>query len=194
MKLILIGVALLTVSAAHKAEAQGFIINPFFTTTLTTPGGGGHTKPGLGVALGTNGKILGLETEIAYHPQIVDTALDGSKSKVLTFSGDMIIGPTIGHVKGYGAVGAGDLHLNVKSLSSLASTDVNSLASNYFTFNVGGGAIGYLTDHLGVRADLRYLRAYGIDFAALEAAEATENLALKHFDFWRLNIGLAAKF
>ena len=71
---------------------------------------------------------------------------------------------------------------------------MNSLASNYFTFNVGGGAIGYLTDHLGVRADLRYLRAYGIDFAALEAAEATDSLSLKHFDFWRLNIGLAAKF
>jgi opacity protein-like surface antigen len=192
MKLILIGVTLLTFSAAQKAEAQGFIINPFFTTTLTSPSGsGGHTKPGVGVALGTNGKILGFETEIAYHPQIIDTALDGSKSKVLTFSGDLIIGPTIGHVKGYGAVGAGDLHLNFKSVSSLAATDVDSLASNYFTFNVGGGAIGFVTDHLGIRADLRYLRAYGIDFAALEAAE---NLSLKHFDFWRLNIGLAAKF
>jgi len=192
MKLILIGVALLTVSAAQKAEAQGFIINPFFTTTLTSPsGGGGHTKPGVGLAFGTNGKILGLETEIAYHPQIIDTVLDGPKSKVLTFSGDMIIGPTIGHVKGYGAVGAGDLHLNFKSASSFAATGVDSLASNYFTFNVGGGAIGYVTDHLGIRADLRYLRAYGIDFAALEEAE---NLSLKHFDFWRLNIGLAAKF
>ena len=94
-------------------------------------------------------------------------------------------------MKGYGAVGAGDLHLNFKSASSFAATDVDSLASNYFTFNVGGGAIGYVTDHLGIRADLRYLRAYGIDFAALEAAD---NLSLKHFDFWRLNIGLAAKF
>ena len=191
MRLILIGVTLLTFSAAQKAEAQGFIINPFFTTTLTSPSGGGHTKPGVGVALGTNRKILSLETEIAYHPQVIDTALDGSKSKVLTFSGDMIIGPTIGHVKGYGAVGAGDLHLNFKSLSKLAATDMDSLASNYFTFNVGGGAIYYLTDHLGIRADLRYLRAYGFDFAALEEAE---NLSLKHFDFWRLNIGLAAKF
>jgi len=192
MKLILIGVALLTFSAAQKAEAQGFIINPFFTTTLTSPSGsGGHTKPGVGLAFGTNGKILGVETEIAYHPQIIDTVLDGPKSRVLTFSGDMIIGPTIGHVKGYGAIGAGDLHLNFKSASSFAATDVDSLASNYFTFNVGGGAIGYVTDHLGIRADLRYLRAYGIDFAALEAAD---NLSLKHFDFWRLNIGLAAKF
>ena len=191
MRLILIGVTLLTFSAAQKAEAQGFIINPFFTTTLTSPSGGGHTKPGVGLAFGTNRKILSLETEIAYHPQIIDTALDGSKSRVLTFSGDMIIGPTIGHVKGYGAVGAGDLHMNFKSLSKLAATDMDSLASNYFTFNVGGGAIGFLTDHLGIRADLRYLRAYGIDFAALEEAE---NLSLKHFDFWRLNIGLAAKF
>mgnify|MGYP001127296641 CR=1 FL=1 len=40
MKLILIGVALLTVSAAHKAEAQGFIINPFFTTKPAGEGTG----------------------------------------------------------------------------------------------------------------------------------------------------------
>ena len=191
MKLISIGVMILTFSAAHKAEAQGFILNPFFNTTLTSPSGsGGHTKRGYGVAFGTNGKILSVETEIAYHPEIIDTALDGAKSKVLSFSGDLIIGPTIGHVKGYGAVGAGDLHLNVTSLSRLASTDADSLASNYFTFNAGGGAIGFVTTHLGIRADLRYLRAYGFDFAALEA----ENLSLKHFDFWRLNIGLAAKF
>lgn len=191
MKLISIGVMILTFSAAHEAEAQGFIFNPFFNTTLTSPSGsGGHTKRGYGVAFGTNGKILSVETEIAYHPEIIDTALDGAKSKVLSFSGDLIIGPTIGHVKGYGAVGAGDLHLNVTSLSRLASTDADSLASNYFTFNAGGGAIGFVTTHLGIRADLRYLRAYGFDFAALEA----ENLSLKHFDFWRLNIGLAAKF
>ena len=193
MKLILVGIMLLTFSATQKAEAQGFIINPFFNTTLTSPSGsGGHTKRGFGVAFGTNGKILSAETEIAYHPEIIDTAL-GSKSKVLTFSGDLIIGPTIGHVKGYGAVGAGDLHLNVNSLSRLASIDPDSVASNYFTFNVGGGAIGFVTEHLGIRADLRYLRAYGFDFAALEAAEA-ENVSLKHFNFWRLNIGLAAKF
>jgi hypothetical protein len=191
MKLVLVGVMLLSFSASQKAEAQGFLINPFFNTTLTSPSGsGGHTKRGYGVAFGTNGKIFGAETEISYHPEIIDTTLIGAKSKVLTFSEDLVIGPTIGHVKGYGAVGAGDLHLNVSSLSKLASADAESLSSNYFTINFGGGAIGYVTKNLGIRGDLRYLRAYGIDFAALEA----ENFSLKHFDFWRLNIGLVAKF
>ena len=192
MKLVVVAVVVLTFSAAQRAEAQGFLINPFFNTTLTSPSGsGGHTKRGFGVAFGTNGKIFGAETEISYHPEIIDTSLDGAaKSKVITFSEDLVFGPTVGHVKGYGAVGAGDLHLNVSSLSKLASPEAESLSSNYFTINVGGGAIGYITNHLGIRADLRYLRAYGIDFAALES----ENFSLKHFDFWRLNIGLAAKF
>jgi hypothetical protein len=192
MKLVLAGVMLLTFSAVHTAEAQGFLINPFLNTTLTSPSGsGGHTKRGYGVAFGTNGKIFGFETEIAYHPEIIDTTLNTTaKSKVLTFSEDVVIGPTIGRVKGYGAIGAGDLHLNVSSLSKLASVDENSLSSNYFTINFGGGAIGYVTKNLGIRGDLRYLRAYGIDFAALEA----ENFSLNHFDFWRLNIGLVAKF
>jgi opacity protein-like surface antigen len=192
MKLVLVGVMLLTFSAAQKAEAQGFIINPFFNTTLTSPSGsGGHTKRGFGLAFGTNGKIVGAETEIAYHPEIIDTAANAvAKSKVVTFSGDLIIGPTIGRVKGYGAIGAGDLHLNVSSLSNLVVPSGDSLSSNYFTFNVGGGAIGFVTKNLGIRGDLRYLRAYGLDLGALE----NSNFSFKHFDFWRLNIGLAAKF
>src|SRR6185503_11769292 len=147
MKLVVVAVVVLTFSAAQRAEAQGFLINPFFNTTLTSPSGsGGHTKRGFGVAFGTNGKIFGAETEISYHPEIIDTSLDGAaKSKVITFSEDLVFGPTVGHVKGYGAVGAGDLHLNVSSLSKLATADAESLSSNYFTINVGGGAIGYIT-------------------------------------------------
>src|SRR5712671_5146091 len=193
MKLSLVVVTLLTFSAAQKAEAQGFLINPFFNTTLTSPtGSGGHTKRGFGVAFGTNGKIVGTETEISYHPEILDTAANAvAKSKVFTLSQDMIIGPTIGRIKGYGAVGAGDLHLDVGSVSNLILPSGDSLSSNYFTINVGGGAIGFVTKHVGIRADLRYLRAFGLDF---EALEANQTLSLKHFDFWRLNIGLAAKF
>ena len=195
MKLVLVVVTLLTFSAAQKAEAQGFIVNPFFNTTLTSPSGdGGHTKRGFGIAFGKNGKIVGTETEIAYHPEILDTSANAvAKSKVLTLSQDMVIGPTIGHVKGYGAVGAGDLHLNVSSASNLVVPDAESLSSNYFTFNVGGGAIGFITKNIGIRGDLRYLRAFGLDFDALQG----DNFSLKnlkHFDFWRLNIGLAAKF
>ena len=117
------------------------------------------------MAFGTNGKIVGTETEISYHPEILDTSANAvAKSKVFTLSQDMIIGPTIGRIKGYGAVGAGDLHLNVGSVSNLILPSGDSLSSNYFTINAGGGAIGFVTKHIGIRGDLRYLRAFGLDF------------------------------
>ena len=54
----------------------------------------------------------------------------------------------------------------------------------YFTFNVGGGVMGFFTSHLGVRGDLRYYRAFGFKLADLDSA----GLKLDRFDFWRGNI------
>jgi hypothetical protein len=56
--------------------------------------------------------------------------------------------------------------------------------------NVGGGAAGFFTAHLGVRGDLRYFRAYGFKITDLQSA----GFALDRFDFWRASVGLVAKF
>jgi opacity protein-like surface antigen len=184
-------VTFLCMLAARSAAAQGFV-NPFVGTTLTSPSQtGSATKPGFGIAFGGLGAIVGGETEIAYYPQVIDNAANGlAKSRVFTFSGGVLLGPTIGRVKPYAALGAGDMYLNVTRLSSLVVPDPNSISTNYFTFNVGGGVMGFFTEHLGVRGDLRYFRAYGFNVADLQ----TTGLSLNHFDFWRASIGLAAKF
>ena len=190
-RITLIASALLLVCLARDAAAQGFI-NPFVGTTLTSPTSrGSSSKPGFGVALGSVGTIVGFETEIAYYPEVLDNAANGvAKNKVITFSGNTLIGPTIGPIKAYGAFGLGDLYLNVTSVSSLLIPTPTSLSTNYFTFNVGGGAMGFFTSHLGVRGDLRYYRAFGFKLADVQGV----GLALDRFDFWRANIGLVAKF
>jgi opacity protein-like surface antigen len=185
------------------ATAQ-FFVNPFVDTTLSSPSGSGaSSKPGWGVAFGTAGRIVGVETEIAYHPALVDNAANGlDKNRVITYSGNTIIGPTIRNVKPYGAIGFGGLYLNVTSASSLlmpslptpanagATNPAASISSNYFTFNAGGGVMVFFNEHLGVRGDLRYFRAYGFKVTDLENA----GLGWDRFDFWRVGIGLAAKF
>ena len=188
---IVVVVALLVVSTARGAAAQGFV-SPFVDTTFSSPSSSGsRSKPGFGVSFGKLGKIVGAETEIAYHPQILDNAANAlAKNRVFTFSANMLVGPTIGRVKVYGAAGGGDLHLNVTKLSSVVIPNPASISTNYFTFNAGGGVMGFLTTHLGVRADLRYFRAYGFKITDLQ----TTGLALDRFDFWRASIGLAAKF
>jgi opacity protein-like surface antigen len=87
---------------------------------------------------------------------------------VISISGGAILGPTIGPVKPYVAFGAGNLHLNVTGISSVVVPNPESISNNYFTFNAGGGVMGFFTDHFGVRADLRYYRAFGIKIEDLE--------------------------
>jgi hypothetical protein len=191
VKPIIVVITFLFVSAAHMSAAQGFV-SPFVDTTLTSPSAtGSSSKPGFGVAIGNIGKIVGAETEIGYQPEVIDNTANAlQKSRVITFSGNTLIGPTIGRIKAYGAVGVGDLYLNVTRLSSLVIPNPSSISTNYFTVNVGGGVMGFFTTHLGVRADLRYFRAYGFKVTDLQTA----GLALDRFDFWRASIGFAAKF
>jgi hypothetical protein len=190
-RLILIVTALLLAFVAPDAQAQIFI-NPFVGTTLTSPSTNStSSKPGFGVAIGGIGKIIGGETEIAYYPELLNNATSGlAKNRVITFSGNTLIGPTIGPVKVYGALGLGDLYLNVTSLSSLVIPTPATISTNYLTVNVGGGVMGFMTSHFGVRGDLRYYRAFGIKLTDLQGA----GISLDRFDFWRANIGIVAKF
>jgi Outer membrane protein beta-barrel domain len=185
----IVAAALLLLCLARDGAAQGFI-NPFAGTTLTSPStSGSSSKPGFGVAFGKIGRIIGAESEIAYYPEVIDkNANNLAKSKVITISGNTLVGPTIGPVKVYGALGLGDLHLNVTSASSLLIP--TSISSDYFTFNAGGGVMGFLAPHLGVRADVRYYRALGFKIADVEST----GLALDRFDFWRAGFGLVVKF
>jgi len=187
----IVGSALLLLCLARDGAAQAFI-NPFVGVTLTSPSASGSSsKRGFGVAFGRVGRIVGFESEIAYYPEVLEnTANNLAKNKVITFSGDTLIGPTIGPVKPYGAFGLGNLYLNVTSVSSVVVPNPESISTNYFTFNAGGGVMGFFGAHLGVRGDLRYYRALGFKFTDVEGA----GLALDRFDFWRASIGLAAKF
>jgi hypothetical protein len=190
LRSILLGV-LFIVFGAHDASPQGFI-SPFVGTTLTSPTStGSSTKPGFGVAFGAIGQIAGFESEFAFYPEVIDNAANAlAKSRVISISGGPILGPTIGPVKPYVAFGFGNLHLNVTGISSVVVPNPESVSNNYFTFNYGGGVMGFFTDHFGVRGDLRYYRAFGFNIEDLENA----GLQLDKFNFWRASFGIVAKF
>jgi hypothetical protein len=190
-RIIGIATAVLVFVAAHDAAAQGFI-NPFIGTTLSSPTEtGSATKPGYGVALGAMGKVVGAETEIAFFPELLDNSANAiAKNKVFSVSGDTLIGPTMGRVKPYFAIGAGSVRLSVTGLSSIVTPNVESISNNYFTFNAGGGIFGLFTEHIGARGDLRYTRAFGLKIEDLQTA----GLQLDKFNYWRANFGLVVKF
>jgi opacity protein-like surface antigen len=191
---------LMLVAAPSSASAQIFL-SPFVDTTLTSPSAaGGGSQPGFGVSFGKIGAILGSETEVGYHPEIVGNDANSlAKTRVLTISESLMVGPVIGKAKPYGVIGAGDLLLNVSSKSVAApgiDSLTDSLSKNYFTIDVGGGLMYFFRKRIAARGDLRYFRAYGLDLGDLEDAASSGGLNLKfnHFTFWRAGFGVTFTF
>lgn len=92
-----------------------------------------------------------------------------------------------GGVRPYLAGGVGMLKTHVTSGNQLFNID-----NNDFGFDVGVGVLGFATDHIGFRGDLRYYR----DFQNTSSDNNVDltNLTTGKFDFWRGTVGLAFRW
>ena len=63
-------------------------------------------------------------------------------------------------------------------------------SDNKFGFNLGGGAMGFATDHVGFRGDLRYIRS----LEDLEADDSTPFFDAGSFDYWRGTAGVTFRW
>jgi len=65
-----------------------------------------------------------------------------------------------------------------------------SSSNNMFGWNAGFGVMGYLSDHVGLRGDLRYLRG----FEDLKTGNTVIDLnGNNNLRFWRLSGGVVLK-
>lgn len=80
----------------------------------------------------------------------------------------------------YFSTGIGMLQREVES-----DDDLFNVSSNDWGFNLGGGAMGFMTDNVGFRGDIRYIRS----FEDLEA-----NFDASDFDFWRATAGVTFRW
>ena len=93
-------------------------------------------------------------------------------------------GQTGGGFRPYLSGGAGLLQTNVQS-----DDDLFEVTNDEFGINVGAGAMGFMTDNVGFRGDLRYYRA-------LTDPEADNEFDIDFgdFDFWRATVGVTFRF
>jgi hypothetical protein len=61
-----------------------------------------------------------------------------------------------------------------------------SSSDNMFGWDAGGGVMGYFSDHVGLRGDVRYLRAT----SDLKTGVTTLDLGGNQLHFWRASIGV----
>jgi opacity protein-like surface antigen len=147
-----------------------------------------------GASIGWMGAgIVGWEADFAYTPEFFesdDNDLDAFDSNnVTSFMANAIVGipvggQTGGGIRPYFAAGLGLLQREVAD-----SEQLFEFSNNEFGFSLGAGAMGFMTDHVGFRGDLRYYRSLE------DPVEDNEfDIGVGNFDFWRATGGVTFRF
>jgi hypothetical protein len=181
--LMLVATVVCSVAVPRGAAAQESYANFLVgKTTTSNDSGGDGPRAVYGIAFGSLVPMAGAEIEFVYMPQLFDTGLVGT-SRAFSVMGDVFVGPTIGPVKIYGAVGIGDLYVNLSSAAA-------DFSSHYLTANGGAGVAVFFAGHLGVRGDLRYYHPIGVLVSDLDRFAINP----EQLNFWRPTVGLTLKF
>lgn len=169
--------------APAGAGAQ-WVVSPL--VALNTGGDTTRESLAVGVSGGWLGRWYGAEAEAVWSPMFFDD--DGgfrTRRRSSTYTGTALVGPQFGRLRPYGAIGAGVLRSEIAEVGGLAT-----LTDNRAALHAGGGAMWSWSDRLGVRGDVRYIRA-------LDDTEPAENVfpeRLAEFQHWRIGGGVTFRW
>ena len=147
-----------------------------------------------GVSFGWMGAgIIGWEADAQFTPEFFeandgDLDFDGGNN-VFTFMGNVIAGIPIGGQSGAGIRPFGLIGFGLVKQRATATEDDIDISNNDFGFNVGGGLMGFFSDNVGLRGDVRYVRSFQ-NFSD----DPSDPFDLGDFDFWRANIGVVFRW
>jgi opacity protein-like surface antigen len=135
--------------------------------------------------------ILGLEADIGYSPDFYGST-DVGNSSVLTLAGNLLIGIPVGGQQGVGfrpyvLAGVGTIRSELDDFEGINDS------GNDVAWNVGGGAMFFFGDNVGLRADVRYFRTFKeVVFDAID--DLIEIPESERVDFGRASVGLILRF
>lgn len=141
-------------------------------------------------AVGISGVVVsddgpGLEIDIAHQSRFFEGADDSlvTRSGVTTLSANVMLAAPIAwtreSLRPFAVAGLGWMHASSNDQISL-----NPIKNDYLGLTMGIGAVGFLTDVVGLRFDLRYLKSV----SSADTAELTGRVA--RLSFWRATIGV----
>ena len=186
--LIVLLAALVLLGPAAPAKAD-VILTPYVGSLFggDLPDG----KPAYGATAAFMGAgILGAEVGFNWTPKFVPGTAFHDDVAQASLMGNVIIGIPIrnsdqpGHIRPYVTGGAGLFRATSKQGDFL-----DRINSNDFAVNFGGGVMAFFSEHVGVRADVRYFRTLTDD----NAGDGVD-FSLGDLNFWKWDIGAAFKF
>jgi hypothetical protein len=178
--------------AAPAARADWFL-TPFIGGNFGGDTNTNSRKAPFGVSFGyMGGGIIGVETQMTYTPSFFGNKDLIGDNNVFSLMGNLIVGAPVGswahQIRPYVSGGVGLLRARVGGNAN----DLFNVTENDFGLNVGGGAMGFFSPHVGLRGDVRYFRSLNGDRAFLDPINLTVNTG--RFNFWQATGGIAFKF
>jgi hypothetical protein len=179
--------------AIARAEWQ---LKPFFgvtfdasTTLLLDPeliSAGLPAKFGFGVNAAVLGEVLGVDVDFGVMPGFFSNSSFVTSSWVTTLTGNVIVAlprkVARYSLRPYFVAGAGVMHPYV---NYVLFPDV---ANNLGTFDIGGGATGFLTQRIGLNWEVRHFSSFGGNVIPNFTGGQDEQLS-----FWRVTMAIAIR-
>ena len=182
-------IAGLAIALAPASASADWLFTPSVGTTFKgSTNGNEHFT--YGAAIGWMGEgIFGWEADLAYTPEFFEgndgdfDFIDGSN--VVSAMLNAMIGVPMGGQLGpgfrpYVTGGIGMLQSEIQSDDQLFD-----VSSNDFGFNLDAGAMGFATDNVGFRGNVRYIRSF---------QDLEQDLDAGSFNFWRATGGVTVRW
>jgi opacity protein-like surface antigen len=206
--LVISAMTALLCAAAPRSASADWVLTPFLgwnfsgsadvhnNTAGTSFNNQFEHKLDYGLSLANMGAgIFGFEVDFGYSPNFFETGTASNNafdftndSNVTTLTGNVIVGAPIGghggSIRPYAVGGVGLIRSNVQDAGKFF--DVSS--KNDFGLDVGAGVMGFVSQNVGFRGELRYFRGFR------GSNDNPTTLGLSDFNFWRGSVGVAFKF
>lgn len=177
------GICLLAAPAPARAD---WLVSPFVGAHAGADAP--RTSPSVGISGGWMGNLLGGEVDFGYGPEFFEQNGFVADRRMITLMGNVMATVPWARRDTFKPYVSGGLGLIKPTLSEAGG--LFALDAKKFGLDVGGGAIGFLNNTVGVRGDIRYFRGLRKSDDDVNAFD----LDLSTFHFWRAAVGLAVRF
>lgn len=188
IKALILTAVVAAVAAPTQARAEGYV------SPWAGVGFGSNVENGRGAfgvdAGGMGAGIIGGEVGFGYSPSFFGTKTDFGNNTVIGLMANLIVGVPIGgtHGGGFRPFVTGGLGMIRTQIDGGTFTKVSS-HNNMAGWNLGAGAMGFFSDHAGIRGDVRYNRG----FEHLNTGVTRFDTDPSQFHYWRASFGVVIR-
>jgi hypothetical protein len=180
-KLVVAAATTAIIWAPVQARADGYV-SPWVGTQFGSDIDHGRTAVGV-TAGGMGDGIIGGEVDFGYSPSFFGSQNDWGHNTVINVMGNIIVGIPVESrhgrgVRPYVTGGVGLIHLQIDGGTLFKF----STGNDQFSWDAGGGLMGFFNRHVGLRGDVKYFRAFN--------GGVVHGLDLSGMNFWRASVGV----